>query len=75
MVRLYFDFYDGHTHTSDEEGEIFEIASAAQKSAAQSLVEIMKARALTADAAELMYVVKDASDQTVFTARLSLLTS
>jgi hypothetical protein len=75
MVRLYFDVFDGELISRDKEGTCFESIEAARQAAAQSLLELMKSRTAASDAAELLVVARDDSDETAFTARLLLLIS
>jgi hypothetical protein len=55
MERLYFDLFDGELISRDKEGSYFESVEAAQQSAMQSLLELIKPRPIS-DTAELMYV-------------------
>ena len=73
MVRLYFDVFDGELISRDKEGACFESIEAARQAAGQRLLEIMKTRLAASDAVELVFVVRDDSDETAFTARLLLL--
>jgi endonuclease IV len=73
MATLYFDLFDGEVISRDDDGTHFEDIEAAKQSAVQSLLELKRSQPATNDAAELMYVVRDGSDQTAFTARLLLL--
>ncbi len=71
MARLYFDLANGEDISRDQDGIYFADMQSARNSAVISLLEIMKSR-LSSDNSELTFVVRDASDQTAFTAKLSL---
>jgi hypothetical protein len=71
MVMLYFDLCEGRKLYRDEQGSLFDSIEAARYSAIQSLLELLKARPIMGDTAELMYVVKDISGRTVFIAQVS----
>jgi hypothetical protein len=71
MTRLYFDLANGDDISRDQDGICFADLQSARNSAVISLLEIMKSRH-SSDNSELTFVVRDASDQTAFTAKLSL---
>jgi hypothetical protein len=72
MKRYYFDLFDGSDVSRDEEGTNLHDLTQAKNAAAVSLLEIMRSRKLNADASELGFLVRDASDMAVFVVRLSL---
>jgi hypothetical protein len=72
MKRFYFDLFDGSDVSRDEEGTTFNDLTQAKNAAAISLLEIMRTRKLNADASELVFLVRDASDMAAFAVRLSL---
>jgi hypothetical protein len=71
MVMLYFDLCEGRKLYRDEQGSLFDSIEAARYSAIQSLLELLKARPIMGDTAELMYVVKNISGRTEFIAQVS----
>jgi hypothetical protein len=70
VQRLYFDLYEGASASRDSEGELFADTDTARQAAVQSLLELMRHHPVEAEAVELMYAVRDASDRTIFTAQL-----
>ncbi|WP_262299830.1 DUF6894 family protein [Microvirga sesbaniae] len=72
MKRFYFDLFDGRDVSRDEVGTTFDDHNQAQNAAAESLLELMKSRRTKGAAAELVFLVRDASDMAAFAVRLSL---
>ncbi len=72
MKRFYFDLFDGSDVSRDEVGTTFADRKQAQNAAADSLLEIMRSRRAKGDVAELVFLVRDASDMAAFAVRLSI---